>query len=279
MINSIVVEELKKYDLQRIEDFKSALREVAQKIILSGLARSNMFDYVAFYGGTSLRLLHGLDRFSEDLDFTLIRDSDGFDFVKCLSFAEKELNSYGINAISYLKEGALEMSIIRGYIKINLLDCELALLGDNRYNIDRKELLNIKVEVETKYYADTICEYKTVFFPTIYKVRTFDMQTMFACKLCAVLNRHWLTRVKGRDYFDYLYYISLGTGINYKFLSNVLDIENMCPEKLKELLIEKFNTVDFDSVLKDVEPFMYSGSRFKDCFNKEVFLATIENIK
>ena len=93
MINSIVVEELKKYDLQRIEDFKSALREVAQKIILSGLARSNMFDYVAFYGGTSLRLLHGLDRFSEDLDFSLIRDSDGFDFVKCLSFAEKELNS------------------------------------------------------------------------------------------------------------------------------------------------------------------------------------------
>ena len=279
MLNNILIQEMNHYQNNNIEEIKSSLREIGQKIILSGLARGKMFDYVAFYGGTSLRLLHNLDRFSEDLDFTLIKDNINFSLDSYLLSAIRELESYGIKATYTIKDKSVNTSVITGFVKFNLLDTLNLIYLDNKYAVNKNEMISIKVEVETKHYDGFNLEYKTVLYPAYFKVLTFDIETLFSCKILAVLNRKWKTRVKGRDYFDFLFYITNQIKPNYSFLQNALSIPNLSNSYLKELLFNRFNEVNFNDALNDVLPFIKNNSRFIPLFKKEIFIDLLNELK
>ena len=269
---------MNRYSPKTIEDVKNAYREIGQKIILSGLSRSKIFEYVSFYGGTSLRILHNLDRFSEDIDFTLIKECKDFKLEEYLVYAVNELNSFGFNATFNVKEKNVNTSVISGYIKFNLENAIKICFNDDKFNVNKEENINIKVEVETNYYNDYILEYKKILFPAYFKVQTFDLSTLFSCKLLAVLKRNWKTRIKGRDYFDFLFYMTNQIKPNYKFLANGLGIESINNEELKQMLINKFNDIDFNLALKDVYPFIKNDSRFIDLFKKEIFIDLLNDL-
>lgn len=279
MKNNIIIQEINRYIINNIDDLKNAYREIGQKIILSGLSRGKIFEHVAFYGGTSLRLLHNLDRFSEDIDFTLIHNVTNFKLEDYLIYAVNELNSYGFNSFMSVKEKSINTSVITGYIKFNLVEAISLCFDNEKFNVNKDENISIKVEVETKFYDDYKLEYKTILFPSFFKVQTFDMSTLFSCKLLAVLKRNWKTRVKGRDYFDFLFYVTNQVKPNYKFLANGLDMKEINNEELKEMLINKFNEIDFNLALKDVYPFIKNDSRFISLFNKEIFIDITNEIK
>lgn len=279
MFNNILIQEINRYNVKSIDDIKNAFREIGQKIILCGLSRSKIFEYAAFYGGTSLRLLHNLDRFSEDIDFTLIHETPNFKFEEYLIYAVNELNAYGLKSSLVIKDKNVNTSVISAYIKFNLQDAINICFNNNEYVVNREENISIKVEIETKYIPGYKLEYKTILFPSYFKVLTFDISTLFSCKLLAVLRRQWKTRVKGRDFFDFLFYVTNQAIPNYVFLSNGLGLDSITKEELQNLLIKKFEEVDFDFALKDVYPFVKSDSRFIPLFKKEIFIDYVNEMK
>lgn len=279
MKNDVIIQELNRYKCQTIEDAKNALREIGQRIVLSGLNRGGIFNHCVFYGGTSLRLLYNLDRFSEDLDFTLVHRYDPLPFENYLNFAVKEMNDYGFNASCSFKNKNVETSVISGYVKFNLKEAVDLFFENNHFNCSKEENISIKVEIETKFYDDFAIEYKPLLFPAFFKVATFNLPTLFSCKLLAVLNRGWKNRVKGRDYFDFLFYFTNQVTPNYPFLGNALGIKDFDKRKLISLLQNKFETINFNNVLNDVLPFVDPNSRFIPLFKKDIFIELLKEIK
>ena len=148
------------------------------------------------------------------------------------------------------------------------------------------ESLNIKIEIEKNFFPGGITEMKLLTYPSLVQVRTFNMETLFASKLIAVLNRKWKTRVKGRDFYDYLFYISESVSVNMTFLENGLrkfgyldDNEKYDINKLKIDLKNRFEEIDFNNAINDVKPFISNDDRIIQSFNKDIFIASIDLIK
>lgn len=283
MNNNIFYEQLKKYNPSNIEEIKNAMKEVLQNIILCGLAKSDFFKYAVFYGGTSLRILRNLPRFSEDLDFTLIDSKDNFNFNDYLIYAKNEINSLMIECDIYEKEKNILSSVTSAFFRFNLK--KLFEISYNEYSnkIINNELLSIKVEIEKNYFDGGDFEYKLLTYPSFCQIRTFNIETMFASKLIAVLNRKWKLRIKGRDFYDYLFYVSNKIKINMKFLENGLkkfsflnEDEILTLDLLKIKLKDRFENVDFNEARKDVLPFIKNDDRFINAFNKEIFISSLD---
>lgn len=282
-MNSIIHSMLAHYDTGSVLTLKNAYKEVIQRVILCGLARGGFFEFASFYGGTSLRVFRGLDRFSEDLDFTLTEERKDVDLSRYLEYVSRELETYGIPVSIHLRQKQQATSVLSAYTKTNFYD-----LVENevfRMRIPKSENISVKIDLETTIFPGATEEFKTIVSPSFAKVRTFDLPTLFASKLLAVIGRGWKNRVKGRDYYDYLFYISNGVPINMIFLKNGLTtfrrIEEdalFSLETLKELLREKFLSVDFQAAREDVLPFV-DHSHFLDAFDQETFLSTLEYLQ
>ncbi len=286
MINDVFLSQIKKYNPQNINEIKNAMKETLQDIILVGLGKSDFFKYISFYGGTSLRMFRELPRFSEDLDFTFIEDNIDFNFDSYLLGVKKEFNIMKINCEIYSKNKNIETSVISRFIKFNLKDLFNISYFDYSKNIIKDEILTIKVEVETRHIAGAKTEYKLLTYPSFVQVRTFNMETLFASKLIAVLNRKWKARIKGRDFYDYLFYISKNIKVNLIFLENGLkkfgylrSDEKLSLDKLKESLVNRFNEIDFEEAVKDVVPFVSNDDPFINAFNKDIFISSVDLIK
>ena len=286
MINTLFFEQLKKYKPSDINQIKNAMKEVLQDIILSGLAKSEFFQHAAFYGGTSLRIFRGLPRFSEDLDFTLIEKVSNFVFDEYLVFVRKELEILRVNFEINTKEKSASTSVVSSFVIFNLKELFEISFKEYADKIIKNEVLSIKVEVETNYLEGGQTENKLLTYPSFVQIRTFTMDTLFASKLLAVLGRKWKTRSKGRDFYDYLFYLSCNTSINLVFLENGLkksgllnDGEELTIARLKEELIKKFNSVDFQECVKDVYPFVKNEDPYISAFTKEIFVSTVDLIK
>ena len=285
MINNILLNEINKHNPSSIIEIKNALKEVLQKIILSGLGKSNFFNGAVFYGGTSLRVFRNLPRFSEDLDFTLINKDVECDFNNCLLFAKRELESLGINCCIRNKDKSFLTTVDTRYFEFNLkslFDISFPIYSSK---IVINELITIKVELERNAFLGGITEMKLLTYPSLTQIRTYSMETLFASKLIAVLNRKWKTRIKGRDYYDYLFYIMQNVKPNMMFLENGLKQFGFIDgnvkytlDLLKSDLRDKFSSVDFNNAINDVKPFVSNDDRIVQFFNKEIFLASIDLI-
>lgn len=286
-MQTIINQMLSNYDIKNLEDKKNALKEVVQEVALSGLARAGFFKDAAFYGGTALRIFYGLDRFSEDLDFSLLTPNREFDLKKYFSFIEKEANSLGLNFKVEEKikkdDSNIKSAFLKGGTKEHIIsfyenDAELK-------NINTKEVIKIKFEIDVcpPEYAEFENKFRLLPYP--YQVKLYNMPSLFSGKIHAVLCRAWQKRIKGRDLYDYIFYLSQNAKVNLKHLEARLvqtgsfeTNDDLTIDKLKELLIEKFSNIDYQQAKEDVLPFIKDKSKL-DIWSKEFFIDITKNLK
>lgn len=283
-MNSAIELMLNKYNPQNNEERENALKEIFQEIALAGLSRGGFFDKAAFYGGTCLRLFYGLNRFSEDLDFALTDNDDNFTLDEYFPFLEKEFKSYGIEINVESKSKSFDSKVQSAFIKGNTYVLMMSFFPKNE---DAKKVifnqkLKIKFEVDTNNPNGWKTETKFRMLPSPYEVKVFDESTLFAGKIHALICRNYKNHVKGRDYYDYLFYIGKCSKFNLEYLENKLKNTNdnfkderITLDKVKELLKERFEYVDYESAKADVSNFISDKDSLK-LWKKELFLSTLD---
>ena len=279
-MDSIISQMLDNYKLDTKTDYYNALKEIVQEIALCALAETDFFDHVAFYGGTALRIFYGLNRYSEDLDFSLMKKEE-FNLEKYFSSLENCFSSYGMSFDAQLKEKNVDSTIQSAFLKGNTLEHTLLIemSPELSKHIQKNESLKIKLEVDIEPPALASYEFKNRLLPTPYKVRLYDKGSLFAGKLHAILARGWKNRIKGRDFYDYLYYIGTKTFPNLKHLRERLieskkwkKEEPLTMKDLKQLLLERFEGVDFENAKNDVLGFV-RNPRELDLWSKDFFIS------
>lgn len=282
-MNVTIDEMLKNYNVNNIYDKKNAIKEILQEIVLCGLARGDFFKEAAFYGGTALRIFYGLDRFSEDLDFSLIEANPNFDFTRYFPTLEKEIKSYGLNLSITEKIKSIDSDVASAFVKGNTKELLLSFYTDDNISVTSNETIKIKFEVDTNPPAYAKFEHKYRLLPSPYEVNMYGLSSLFAGKIHAVLCRGWKSRIKGRDLYDYAFYLSKNAGVNQRYLrerliqSDFIKADNNLDlDDLKAMLYVRFDTIDFAQAKRDVEPFIqnisildiWSADFFKDITNK-----------
>ena len=286
-MNTVIEEMLKSYQVDNIYDRKNAMKEIMQEIVLCGLSRAGFFKEAAFYGGTALRIFYGLDRFSEDLDFSLEQINLDFDLCSYFPVLEKEVKAFGLNVEIQEKEKTKDSNIRSAFLKGNTKEHLLLFYADERLvgTVDKNEVVKIKVEVDTNPPAFATYEHKYRLLPVPYEIRLYDMPSLFAGKIHAVICRGWQSRIKGRDLYDYIFYLSKAVTVNQKHLrarlidSGYISENQECTlEEIKTMLKNRFDSIDFLQARKDVEPFIRDTSVL-DIWSSDFFKQITEGLK
>lgn len=264
-MNQIIEQMLMSYQTQTLYDKENAIKEVVQEIVLCGLSRAGFFQPAAFYGGTALRIFYGLDRFSEDLDFSLrVPDAD-FDLAPYLPTLEREVRSYGLNFKFETKEKSVDSAVKSAFLKGSTKEHILLFYPNERLasSVAAGKLIKVKFEVDTNPPGFAGFERKYRLLPIPYEISLYDMPSLFAGKIHAVICRGWKTRVKGRDLYDYVFYLSRGTGVNLKHLEARLvqsgfieEGRSITLDDVKDMLNRRFEQIDFRQAKQDALPFI-----------------------
>ena len=264
-MHEAVARMLSKYECRSAEDYTHALREIMQEIALLGLWRSKFFEKAAFYGGTALRILYGLDRFSEDLDFSLLSPIRDFDIDKYSLALEKELRAFGFDVRVEKRNKAITTPVQSAFLKANTFN-ELLLISTDEsivQAVPRGQVLKIKLEVDTDPPPGFSTESKYLLQPIPFAVRTYTLPDLFAGKMHAVLCRKWKNRVKGRDWYDLVWYAANYPELHLDHLEQRMrqsghwpNIEAMDESAFRKLLCDKIDTLDVDQARREVEPFV-----------------------
>lgn len=268
-MSAIIEAMLKNYRVESIHDRKNAMKEIMQEILLCGLSRAGFFKKAAFYGGTALRIFHGLDRFSKDLDFSLETQDLGFDLASYFPVLAKEVKSFGLNVEIQEKRKTKESTIRSAFLKGNTKEHLLLFYADEKVagSVPKSEVISIKFEIDISPPAFAQFEHKYQLLPVPYEVKMYDMPSLFAGKIHAVICRAWQSRVKGRDLYDYVFYLSRGVAVNQRHLrarlidSKYISKDAECSlDDIKKMLAERFDSIDFVQAKRDVEPFINDPS-------------------
>ena len=286
-MNNIIEQMLSKYEIKNINDQINALKEIIQEIVLAGLSRGGFFKEAAFYGGTALRIFYNLDRFSEDLDFALVTKNKEFELSKFFVYIEKELKAYGINLEIHSKQKQIDSNITSAFLKGDTLEHILKFFPSEENHVYDKLLkdLKIKFEVDINPPIGATYEYKYKLLPSPHEIRLYDKESLFAGKIHAILCRGWKIRTKGRDLYDYIFFLANNTKVNVELVKNKLIESNYIDKNdkfdiniLKELLIEKFSQINYNDSKEDVIPFI-KNIEFLDIWSKEFFISITEKIQ
>ena len=278
-MNDVIIRMLDRYECQSVDDYVRALREIMQEIALLGLWRSKFFEKAAFYGGTALRILYGMDRFSEDLDFSLVEPMTDFQLSRYGSAVERELRSFGFEASLTTKPKKIVSPVQSAFLKANTLHHLLTIKSDEKVDwpIPRDQVLKIKIEVDTDPPSGFATENKFVLQPVPFSIRTFVLPDLFAGKMHAVLCRKWKNRVKGRDWYDLVWYAANHPKLQVNHLEQRMiqsgDLkkdEKIDREKFFALAMDAVENVDVDQARKEVEPFVKNPDALK-VWSKEFF--------
>jgi len=245
------------------EEAKDALREIMQEIALAGLNRAGFFEKAAFYGGTALRIFYGLDRFSEDLDFSLLAPNPDFSLEKYQDAIIHEFAALGMQVSISEKKKSIKTNINSAFLKSETIWRELTLEEVIPQN-GLKEVANIKIkiEVDTKPPLGFATEDKLLLQPFSFYVKCLSLPDLFAGKMHALLFRKWGTNVKGRDWYDMEWYIKKGYKLNLDhFLLRAIDSgdwkkETISEAEFKALLSSKIEEVKLDFVKADISRFI-----------------------
>lgn len=264
VIYSAVEDMLSRYSTRTIQEKINALKEVLQEVLLFALARSGFFEYAAFYGGTALRIFYHLDRFSEDLDFSLVKPDPDFSLASVLDQVQNLLAGFGLKMTVEEKMKHNDSSIRSAFLKAGTKEQILTFFpADNTVlNLHPDERIKIKFEVDILPPGSASFENKISMLPFPYSVRLYDLPSLFAGKIHAVLCRGWKNRVKGRDLYDYAFYIGRNTGFNLDNLNEKLIESRFCDhpltaEEVKAALKDRFAMIDYAEARRDVEPFLH----------------------
>lgn len=273
MDNEIYDRMLAGYDLSDTTKRRNAIFEVNQQIVLAGLSNGGFFDKAAFYGGTCLRIFHGLKRFSEDLDFSLLNPDEGFDFVR---YFQPVIDAFALVGMSVDITKKDKKSFGR---------VESAFLKDNTDVFDvsfqTDKSIKIKIVVDTRPPLKFQTEQKLLLLPQAFMTRCFTLPNLFAGKMHALVYRSWKNRVKGRDWYDFLWYVSNNVPLDFEhFAERVKEFngEEIDRDTFMIKLKERLASADMNQVKNDVLPFIRDPKDL-DIWSNDFFLQVADMIK
>jgi len=268
---------LKNYDVSDPEKYRGAVREIMQQTILAGLHRGGFFDKAAFYGGTALRLCYGLDRFSEDMDFTLLRPQPGFTLEPWFSYIKQE----------FLQLGHEQVTITRKEKKGALTFVDSAFLKDTTelYNLQGGRLpqMRIKIEIDTDPPPDFRTTLRPVHIPYSFMVHCYTLESAYAGKMSAFLYRQWKNRVKGRDWYDFEWYVRQGVAMDLAHFNarakqfGHISVD-LTAEGFRALLKEKIADTEIAKVKAELSYFVEDMSKL-DHWTTDYFLQLADQMK
>ena len=266
MDNSIFERMMALYPQKTAGDRRNATYEVMQQVVLAGLYRGGFFEHAAFYGGTCLRLFHGVERYSEDMDFSLLKKDENFSLERYFPAIIDECRLLGRDVEITRKDK-------RTFGKV-----ESAFLKDNTdvYNItfQTEKSIRIKIEVDTLPPLQFETEQQLLLQPFSFMVRCFTLPCLFAGKMHALLFRQWKNRVKGRDWYDFEWYVRTAVPLNFAHLQarvkefNGMDIDR---EQFQTMLKERLSQTDIRQVKADVLPFVQNPHEL-DIWSNDYFV-------
>lgn len=273
MKNDIYDNMLSAYDLSTEQHKRNAIFEVNQQVILAGLYNGGFFDIAAFYGGTCLRIFHGLQRFSEDMDFSLLATNDKFDFTK---YFQPIIDEFAIVG----REVEIKKKDKKNFGKV-----ESAFLKDNTYVYDisfqTDKSIKIKIEVDTQPPLNFRTEQKLLLQPHSFMTRCFTLSDLFAGKMHALVYRAWKNRVKGRDWYDFEWYVRNNISLGFSHLAErALQFNNevITRETFIKKLKDRFASANMNQVKSDVLPFIKNPKEL-DIWSNDYFIQLSDMIR
>lgn len=276
-----------RYNPITAQEFENALKEIIQEITLAGLARANFFDKAAFYGGTALRVFYGLPRFSEDLDFTLLPEQPDFSLKTYFNSVTETLKSFGleveIEEIDKKVSTDVESAFLKANTKIHLLRIGAGKKFADKIQDNKK--MSVKFEVDTTPPPGFETEVKVLPPPITASVKVLKPSYLFSGKMHAILFRKWKSRIKGRDFYDLLWYLGQNIPMNLGYLENKMRDEKawqnprkMTRDDLMQILEARIKTIDFKNAASDVAAFIKDPAEVA-AWNQEMFLVAVKSIK
>ncbi len=277
----IIQERLDNYNSQSIQEEQFALKEITQELALHSLYNAGFFKKVAFQGGTCLRILYGLNRFSEDLDFVLLEPDKKFNLSHYLASINEELKAFGYD-VKIEGRASTDNAVQNAFLK----DDSLGRIIKAHYpqTSGNPRMLKINLEVDINPPAGAKIETKFHDFPVHFSVTTHDLSSLFAGKSHALLVRPY---VKGRDWFDFLWYVSRKAQLNFAFLSNALD--QLGPWKGKKIkanmswykreMTNRIKAIDWNKERADVSRFLRPADlKTLELWNTDFFLMNLQRL-
>ena len=277
---------INQYTISEPGDYENSLKEVVQYLALLGLWRAKFFEHAAFYGGTALRLFYGLRRYSEDMDFSLLQKSDDFNLSAYLEAIKRELEGFGFQMSVRRKEKSAGSQIESAFIKGNTINNLLAISVPESYTskIQKNKKLKVKIEVDVDPPGYAQYDVETLLTPIPFQVKLFSKPDLFAGKLHAVICRQWKNRVKGRDLYDFLWYLGNRIPCRLNHLeARMRQTEHWTADRklshddVLEMLKARFKTIDFDVARADVAPFLGDPHEL-DLWAMYFFLAAVNKL-
>lgn len=272
-MNTVFDQMLASYGALAGNDLWNAKYEVTQQIALAGLHRGGFFNKAAFYGGTCLRIFHGMKRYSEDMDFTLLQEDPKFHLENYFQAIIDEFKLTGRDVVITKKD------------KLTLGKVESAFLKDETdvYNLtfQTERTIKVKIEIDIKPPLEFQTELKRLNRPYSFLVRCMTLPCLYAGKMHALAFRNWKTRVKGRDWYDFEWYVRNEVPLDYNHLKTRIkefnDL-NMSQDDFLKLLKERLGTTDIESVKADAERFVENQKEL-DIWSNDYFLELADRIK
>lgn len=265
-MNALYEKMLSAYDQSTNTAKRNAVFEVSQQLVLAGLADGGFFDKAAFYGGTCLRIFHGLNRFSEDLDFTLLKEDPAFNFEQYFQPIIQQFALVG-RTVEIKKKDK------KGFGKV-----ESAFLKDNTdvYDISfqTEKSIKVKIEVDTVPPLKFSTEQKLLLLPKSFMTRCVSLQDLFAGKMHALVYRAWKQRVKGRDWYDFEWYVRGRVPLDFGHLQERILQFNGKETTLEDFMAslrQRLSSADISKVKEDVLPFL-NNPRELDIWSNDYFL-------
>ena len=272
-MNEFYENALKRYQIYTAKDKQNAIYELTQQVVLAGLHRGGFFDRAAFYGGTCLRLFHKLPRFSEDMDFSLLSPDADFKFENYFQPIIDEFDLLGRKVEIKKKDKKVFRRVDSAFLKDNT----------DVYNVSfqTEKTVKVKIEVDKKPPLLFHTEQQALTIPYTFMVRCFQLPDLFAGKMHALVFRNWKTRVKGRDWYDFEWYVRWQIPLDFKHLQERIhefNGEDMSIEDFKVALKERLLKTNIEDVKTDVQPLLKKDSGELDIWTNEYFLQLADKI-
>ncbi len=264
---------LSRYEIKTNEQKRNATHQVMQEITLAGLYRGGFFDKAAFYGGTCLRIFHELPRFSDVMDFSLVGKDDKFDLESYFPSIIEEFKAAGRDVVITRKEKKKETKVESAFLKDNTA------IYDVKFKTEKD--LKIKIEVDIDPPLGFTTEQKLSLMPFSFMTRCFILPDLYAGKMHALLFRNWKARVKGRDWYDFEWYVRQNVPLDFAHLQirtkefNGMDIDK---ETFASMLKEMLSSTDINMVKRDVFSFIQNPKEL-DIWSNDYFLQLADRIK
>lgn len=278
----LIQERLNSYGCQSELEEEHAIREITQEVVLAALSRSDFFQYGVFQGGTCLRIFYGLNRFSEDLDFILQEPNRAFTLQPYFPSIREELRAYGYETDT-TDRVKTEIAVQKAFLKDDSIGHVLQFHHVGKKGPFRK--IRIKLEVDTNPPAGGETEIRYLDFPFVSSITVQTKPSLFAGKVHALLCRDY---IKGRDWYDFLWYTSQRIPIHYPFLASALfqqgpwknqDIQvnlDWCKGELEKVI----RSLDWKATAEDVRRFVRTAEQPSlQWWNRDLFLKQLEKLR